>query len=77
MYPLQIFAFSPEFWRQSNIVKCSRGAEAEANHNVGCPRWAPNVTCSGKNIGLDRDSNKGPQEYRSCTLPLSYRTTCR
>ena len=35
------------------------------------------VTGGEKNIGLDRDSNPGPQEYRSCTLPLSYRTTCR
>ena len=35
------------------------------------------VTVGGKNIGLDRDSNPGPQEYCSCTLPLSYRTTCR
>ena len=23
---------SPEFWRQRNIGKCSRGPEAEANH---------------------------------------------
>ena len=29
--------FSPEFWRQRKIVKCSRGPEAEANHNVVCP----------------------------------------
>ena len=35
------------------------------------------VTDGEKNIGLDRDSNPGPQEYRPCTLPLSYWTMCR
>ena len=39
-------------------------------------RWAPNVIVGKKNIGLDRDSNPGPEEYRPCTLPLSYQTTC-
>ena len=36
------------------------------------------IPCGGeRNMWLDRDSNPGPQEYRPCTLPLSYRTTCR
>ena len=30
-----------------------------------------------KSIGLDRDSNPWPQKYRSCTLPLSFLTTCQ
>ena len=34
------------------------------------------VTGGEKNIGLDWDSSQGPQEYRPCSLPLSYRTTC-
>ena len=35
------------------------------------------VTGGENNIGLDQDSNPRPQKYRPCTLPLSYRTTCR
>ena len=31
------------------------------------------MTDADKNIGLDLDSNPGPQEYRPCTLPLGYR----
>ena len=31
---------STKFWRQRKIVRCSRGAEAVANHNVGCPTEA-------------------------------------
>ena len=29
-----------------------------------------------ENISLDRDLNPGPKECLSCTIPLSYRTTC-
>ena len=43
---------------------------------VGYFRWVPNVTGGEKNIGPNQDSNSGPQEYRPCTLPLSYGTTC-
>ena len=36
-----------------------------------------NRTRRWKNIRFNWDSISGPQEYCSCTLPLSYRTTCQ
>ena len=44
---------------------------------MGFLRWVPNVTGGEKNIGLNQDWNPGPQEYRPCTLPLNYLTTCQ
>ena len=60
--------FSPELWRQRNIVKCSICAEAVDNHNVGYFRWAPNLTGSENISGSIQIRTQGLR----CTIPLSY-----
>ena len=58
--------------------RCQSSSQSKCGlSHVGRQMLEHNVTGGEKNIGLDQDSNPGPQEYRSCSLPLSYRNTCR
>ena len=58
-------------YRERNIVKCSRGAEAVANHNQGYLRCVPNVTCGGKISGSTGIRTQG---LRNTDPALCYRT---